>query len=235
MPSMYGIGSHSLLASIKTPEELWAGRPISITQLLPFGHSPMVSDHRSPSKLDPRYVPSRLTGYQQNSSYHRILLESGKVVESRDVKPLPDCSHSPAPAIAQPLEAAVPIADAVPPVFQLDAAEGETGDLVIQEEEGAEREAEEDDEPEEEEPRAQGRKWAIMPYERSTAPSPEPVDHDGSRRSDRRRALIRRSGHIVTTVSTAPDALIIFALAAAAILDLPQNYKEARRSPQWEL
>ena len=74
----------------KTPWEMLHGKPPDVTDMHPFGaiaYALILPRHtRGAGKLSPVSEKGRLVGYAENSKAYRILLDSGKIVESRDVK-----------------------------------------------------------------------------------------------------------------------------------------------------
>lgn len=53
--------------TMSTPQELWTGRPCTLTQLRPFGSLVYVRDHVNTNKLAPRYFKAMLMGYRAYS------------------------------------------------------------------------------------------------------------------------------------------------------------------------
>jgi transposase InsO family protein len=85
-----------------TPRELLFGRKPEVGHLRVFGSRCFVRipEQQRRSKLDPVSVGGRLLGYPQHSKGYRVLLQDGRIIESRDV--LIDEGDSPVAGPATP-------------------------------------------------------------------------------------------------------------------------------------
>lgn len=242
------------------PEDLWLGTTVPIGHLQPFGATAMVRVHEQQGKLNPRYVPARLMGYQTGTTNYRLLLtQTGKITFSRDVifsSSTPPAANPPAPADTVKPDNTTPSPDGLhsgcdsntaPPLSPSYASTGVTtnnaqpptpphsdsGDSAPR----GEEELELDPEP-------QVRGWHYEPdprFQRDTAPSPElgpeelptgPADLPaGPRRSSRYTGRpIQYS--VITSLLT--DNLETLVALAASTQALPTSYLEARQSNEWE-
>ena len=58
----------------KKREDIWTGQEITLENLQPFGHWLYYRVHQHQSRLQPRYLPSRLMGYQTESENNKDAL-----------------------------------------------------------------------------------------------------------------------------------------------------------------
>ena len=71
----------------RSPEAIWCGREPKMSHLQPFGSQVFYRDHKVNNKLMARYREGVLLGYQDGSTYYRVLdKETQTLVTTRDAK-----------------------------------------------------------------------------------------------------------------------------------------------------
>jgi hypothetical protein len=129
-----------------TPRELLFGRKPEVGHLRVFGARCFVRvpEQQRRSKLDPVSSGGRLLGYPQHSKGYRVLLDDGRIVESRDVlvdEGPPEGSTSvPSSASVGATDAAAaqPAAAQAPTVSEQPVAEQQLGDAIAVQQQAAE-------------------------------------------------------------------------------------------------
>jgi len=225
----------------KTPEDIWTGQQTSLDHLLPFGQRLFYRVHQQQSKLQPRYLPGRLMGYQVGSTSYRVYNPTTRqFVSTRDVvvqtpqAPLQDSSWT--------LPINSPDAAAPPSIHQeeniVSNEISDPGSLLANvravtppfEQRWLDEQRRVDglkDVPKNElqmEDKALQQRWkhssmVKVPTRQAIPQGNELVGYG--------RGLRSRRANLVIDESQAHIAL------AAATVDLPQDYQQARDSPHW--
>lgn len=224
----------------KTPEDIWTGQQASLDHLLPFGQRLFYRVHQQQSKLKPRYLPGRLMGYQPGSTAYRVYNPSTRqFIATKDIVvqaphiPLQDSSwtlpinsqETTTQVINQELDC-VPVGvnnpipeeaqapEATPPLKQRWIEEQGRLDEIKNLPEG-------ELQPED---KALRQRWKHSSMARVPTRQAIPQGNDLVGYG---RGLRSRKANLAVNQTQAHLAL------AAAAVDIPQDYQQARNSPHW--